>query len=289
MKYTNYNCSPKGFHAMRLGTDQSAAGAAWTRFQQSELFELIWIKKGHGTFTVDLENRLIGDNSLFCLFPGQINRLAAGEELTGYKIAFSHEFLCAGSALPPLPPALSYTGHGGQLQVLSLSTEMQTEVETIVEMIVWEYANRQRLWAQMLHGLLKVLLACFPSHSPIADAGQPAGTDHLVFNRIINLLDRRFTSQRQVAAYASDLAVSPNYLSEIVKRVSGHSASHHIQQRVLLEAKRKAVSSGKSVKEIALDLGFGDPSAFSKFFKTMTGANFSDFRNSWADAPVTLP
>ncbi|SDG23961.1 AraC-type DNA-binding protein [Dyadobacter soli] len=280
MKYSHYNPSQTSFHAISLGENQEGAESASTGFRQSELFELIWIKKGYGAVTVDLENRLISDNSLFCLVPGQINRFPAGQEFVGYKIAFSREFLCADSALPHLPPALGYGARGGQLEVLALGKEMQTEVESIVEMILWEYHNRQTMWAQMLHGLLKVLIGYFPSNANVAGL-EPTGNDSLAFNRFMALLDQKFAFQRQVAAYASDLAVSSNYLSEIVKRVSGHSASHHIQQRVLLEAKRKAVSSSRSMKEIALELGFEDSSTFSKFFKTMTQVNFSEFRRGW--------
>ncbi|MBO9611385.1 MAG: helix-turn-helix domain-containing protein [Dyadobacter sp.] len=280
-----YNASQSSFYATTLGDAPGAFSESCFGFQKSELFELIWVKKGQGAFTVDLEKSLVSDNSLFCLFPGQISRLVAGPELVGYKIAFSREFLCAGSGLAYLPPALDYAGRAGQFEVLRLNMEMQTEVETIIEMIVWEYNNRQRLWAQMLHGLLKVLIAFFPSSFNADTPGQQFRTDYLVFNRFMNLLDGKFALQRQVAAYASDLAVSSNYLSEIIKRVSGYSASHHIQQRVLLEAKRKAVSTSKSMKEIALELGFDDPSTFSKFFKTMTQVNFSDFRNRWFNDP----
>jgi AraC family transcriptional activator of pobA len=289
MKYSDYNVSQTSFRARCLEDERSAVGGRRADFRQSALFELFWIKKGQGWITVDMENRLISDNTLFCLFPGQINRFVADEELVGYQIAFSREFLCAGIALPYLPPALDYTARGDQLEVLSLSNEMQVEVEQIVDMIIWEYTKRQQLWAQMLHGLLKVLIAYFPVNPEIAGLTSSAGNDQLVFNRFMNLLDRKFSSQRQVSAYASDLAVSSNYLSEIVKRVSGYSASHHIQQRILLEAKRKAVSSSSSMKKIALELGFEDPSTFSKFFKTLTGANFSDFCTGWINYAGAFP
>ncbi len=65
-----------------------------------------------------------------------------------------------------------------------------------------------------------------------------------------------------VKEYAEILAVSPNYLNEIVKEFSGFSASHHIQQRLIIEAKRKAVYEGYSMKEISYHLGFWDPFSF---------------------------
>jgi AraC-like DNA-binding protein len=91
-------------------------------------------------------------------------------------------------------------------------------------------------------------------------------------------LEKNFKEQRMVAEYASELSVSPNYLNEIVKKVTGQSAGYHIRQRIGLEAKRKALHTGMCMKEIAYYLGFSDLAHFSKFFKLTTGKNFSDMR-----------
>jgi AraC-like DNA-binding protein len=63
-----------------------------------------------------------------------------------------------------------------------------------------------------------------------------------------------------------------------VREVSGFTASYHIQQRIILEAKRRAIFEGNSLKEIAYGLGFCDPAHFSKYFKNSAGRNFTDFR-----------
>ena len=87
-----------------------------------------------------------------------------------------------------------------------------------------------------------------------------------------------------VSDYAGELFISPSYLNEIVKRISGFTASHHIQQRIVLEAKRLAIYSGSSMKEIAYLLGFEDIAYFSKYFKTFSGTNFRDFKRSLSSA-----
>lgn len=83
---------------------------------------------------------------------------------------------------------------------------------------------------------------------------------------------------KKVSDYAAALGAAPNYLNVRVKRVSGFTASHHIQQRILQEAKRKARWEGKNLKEIAYMLGYDDISHFSKFFKKTAGFTFSDFK-----------
>lgn len=268
------------FHAGCLNTVSGSAATSGP-YHQSELFEMIWIKKGKGSLTVDLEKRQIVDNTLYCLFPGQIHRLSPEQDLVGYKVAFSEDFLCGGRSSATLPPALNHSRRGKRLQVMRLNVEAQTDVEYIVRTILWEYGNQQRFRNDMLHGLVKMLIACFSRRFDTDELSPAMGNDQVVFGRFMNRVEQYFRKQKLVSAYAADLSVSSNYLSEVTKRVSGHSASHHIHQRVLLEAQRKAVSSAWSMKEIALHLGFQDPSTFSKFFKTQTGANFSDFRTNW--------
>ena len=81
-----------------------------------------------------------------------------------------------------------------------------------------------------------------------------------------------------VADYACQLFITPNYLNEIVKKTTDYSAGYHIRQRIALEAKRQAMYSPLSIKEVAYYLGFTDTAHFSKFFKNTTGKNFSDFK-----------
>jgi len=91
-------------------------------------------------------------------------------------------------------------------------------------------------------------------------------------------LDKHFKNEKMVSGYAGMLMVTPNYLNEIIKKTTGFSAGYHIRQRVVLEAKRLAKYSNMCMKEIAYSLDFADSAHFSKFFKTVTGTNFSDYK-----------
>ncbi|HWV67098.1 helix-turn-helix domain-containing protein, partial [Chitinophaga sp.] len=93
------------------------------------------------------------------------------------------------------------------------------------------------------------------------------------------ILERNYTTIKRPAAYAEKLNISTHYLNECVKNTTGHSVSHHIQQRVILEAKRLLYHSGKSVKEIAIELGYDDYPYFSRLFTKVTGITALAFRN----------
>ena len=96
-------------------------------------------------------------------------------------------------------------------------------------------------------------------------------------NRFMEHLNKHFATKKLVSDYADDLCISPNYLNTVIKKVTGFSASHHIQQCIIREAKCRALYSGAMMKEIAYDLGFSDLAHFSKFFKNYSGSNFSSF------------
>jgi len=71
--------------------------------------------------------------------------------------------------------------------------------------------------------------------------------------------------------FAEQLHLSPNYLSDLLKKETSKNGTEHIQYHVIELAKNKLLSSSVSVSEIAYDLGFEYPQYFSKMFKKNTG------------------
>lgn len=82
--------------------------------------------------------------------------------------------------------------------------------------------------------------------------------------------------------YLSDqMNMSPNYLGDMLKKLTGQSTQHHIHNRLIEKAKAILSSSSLSVSEIAYDLGFEYPQSFSKLFKQKTDQSPLEFRNSF--------
>lgn len=73
-----------------------------------------------------------------------------------------------------------------------------------------------------------------------------------------------------VTFFAEKLNVSPNYLSDLLKNITGKNAQTHIQECVIDRAKELLSTTNLSVKEIAYDLGFEYPQSFSTMFKRKT-------------------
>jgi AraC-like DNA-binding protein len=77
---------------------------------------------------------------------------------------------------------------------------------------------------------------------------------------------------------ARELGLSPNYLSDLLRKDTGLSTRQHIHDRVVDKAKDLLIGSERTVAEVAYALGFEYPQHFSKLFKRRTGMCPSQFR-----------
>ena len=232
-----------------------------------KLFNIIWIGEGSGALSIDLHTYSFGSDTIFCINPGQEVKLKPFDEIDGYIISFSADFLAV-TSFHPLSP----------FSIIKVDAGLRTEMLTVFERMTREFSNDYPGKEEILRGLLKIFLIYLNRHE-VGDRQHPF---HLnpsgLAARFFSLLEKNFANRKQVSDYAQDLSVTPNYLNETVKKASGFSASYHIQQRIILEAKRKAAYVRKSMKEIAYDLGFDDISHFSKYFKKASGTSFSNFK-----------
>lgn len=106
-----------------------------------------------------------------------------------------------------------------------------------------------------------------------------------VFQKFRNLVTREFLRHRSVNYYADELNVTPKYLSEVCKRVSGMTAGEWIDKAVMLEAKVLLQNSKLNIAQVSEYLNFSDQSFFGKYFKNLHGSSPLDYRRSLQENP----
>lgn len=84
-----------------------------------------------------------------------------------------------------------------------------------------------------------------------------------------------------VQYFADRLFVSPNYLNDLLKNLTGQTTQQHIHSQVIEKAKELLSTTNLSVSEIAYQLGFEYPQSFNKLFKTKTNLTPLEFRQSF--------
>ncbi len=113
-------------------------------------------------------------------------------------------------------------------------------------------------------------------------------TNHKILDKLEEILNEYFIGDTllqkglpTVQWVADSLHVSPNYLSDLLKVLTGQSTQQHIHDKLIEKAKEKLSTTDLSVSEIAYELGFEHPQSFSKLFKTKTSLSPLEFRHSF--------
>jgi len=96
------------------------------------------------------------------------------------------------------------------------------------------------------------------------------------------LLTNHYNSDKNCLPRVKDIAdhlnVSPGYLSDMLRALTGQNAQQHIHSKLIEKAKEILTSTPLSVSEIAYQLGFEYPQSFSKLFKTKTKVSPLEYR-----------
>ena len=240
-------------------------------------YQIVWINEGSGYFNIDLENYLIKDNSTYTIPPGRFHQLMPEGRLSGYVLSFNIDFLYLAIESPGRPFFTEITSDLSRVKMHLLNRE-ERALQDVLANISREFEAHLMLRLEILSGLFKVFLIYMKRQSTTARQEEVNCPRTRLFNSFYAKLDNQFRTKKQVADYANELFVSPSYLSEVVKKVTGHSASYHIRQRTVQEAKRLVMYNGANMKMVAYSLGFEDFAHFSKYFKNAAGMNFTAFR-----------
>jgi len=97
--------------------------------------------------------------------------------------------------------------------------------------------------------------------------------------RFLKMLPQHFKQERSVQAYAGMLNVTPKYLSQTVKELTGKTAGDFIDEMVIMEAKVVLNDLTLTIAQVADYLNFSDQFFFSKFFKKHSGMSPSQYRH----------
>lgn len=112
--------------------------------------------------------------------------------------------------------------------------------------------------------------------------------NHDLLTQLENILDDYFKSERltidgipTVQFIASEMNISPNYLSDMLRVHTGQTTQQHIHNRLIEKAKELLSTTRMSVSEIAYHLGFEHPQSFHRLFKNRTAISPLEFRQTF--------
>ncbi|MCH4889408.1 helix-turn-helix transcriptional regulator [Acidaminobacter sp. JC074] len=225
--------------------------------------------------------------TLVCTGPGQVFQLDAlyksKLQCYGWILCF-HLDLIRNTHLEDIIDTYAYFSYDIH-EALFLSDEEKNVIKKTVEHIREEYIEREIYCKQMVFAHLELLLysvARFYDYQ--FRINHTSDEDVFVkFDRLLHQMlsdDLYVLGVPTVKSVAAKLGYSANYLSDLLKKKTGHTTSEHIQNHVLARSKDLLLDSRLSINEVSKKLGFEQQSNFSKFFKRKLGITPSAFRES---------
>lgn len=234
--------------------------------------------KGSGIHEIDFNSYEVRPGSIFLLAPGQTHSWVLSEDVEGYIFFHTQAFLdlfYVREVLREYPIfRRAYYNNGFLLEGSFLE-----EVSLLFRRILKEHSEQQ--WKQdlllsslitQLHIELNRFVLALNIDSPLHN-----GQYNLLFQAFEDFLEHHFKEEKSATFYAEQLHITPKHLNRICQALVETTTSSLIADRVVLEAKRLLIYTGKSVAEIALFLGYDDYSYFSKLFKKKVGETPKQF------------
>jgi YesN/AraC family two-component response regulator len=105
------------------------------------------------------------------------------------------------------------------------------------------------------------------------------GTKHgELIKEVVDYMHEHYTEKLTLDEVAGHVFISPPYLSKVFAEEMGHNFKHHLNTIRIDRAKDLLTDPGQSLTDIALSLGYGDQSYFTKVFKKHIGVSPRKYR-----------
>ncbi|MES2277021.1 MAG: helix-turn-helix transcriptional regulator [Bacteroidota bacterium] len=242
-------------------------------------YHLVLFTEGAGHHTIDFEQFGVRPWQVYFMIPGQVHSWAFEGPVDGYVINFSMPFLNSFLLVPDyLDQFLFFNGNAAD-SVIDIPVQAQPGIRHIMEQIIGESQNNQRLVADMVRALMLQLFIGISRINPkYQQQQQSTAYNYTLLKNFRKLIEENFTKLKLPKDYAALLYITPNHLNALCNDILGQPAGELIRNRVALEAKRLLINFNLNITEVSYRLNFADNSYFSKFFKKQTGLSPEEFR-----------
>jgi AraC family transcriptional regulator, transcriptional activator of pobA len=232
--------------------------------------EIFLFMKGSGTHMIDLEHHEMKAPCIHLVGPGQVHKLERSGDCEGLVILFEphvqHQVLS--------DPDMRSFLRSGKAIAGGPAGDLLNDGAVIAALMEKEIGDGGT--TGVLENLLAALLLKCLHKAGVALDRKDRRSD--VASRFVEMVDREFLQRRTVNAYATELAITPGHLNELVKKRLGRSAGTILSDRLLLEAKRLLLHADLSVKEVSFALCMEDPAYFTRMFRKATGFTPVEYR-----------
>jgi AraC family transcriptional regulator, transcriptional activator of pobA len=251
------------------------------RPHRHDFYQIFWMTRDAPSFNIDFYHLPVEAFALVFVPPGAVHSFGEMNRAAGFILSFKDDFLEAeGHAVdlflecPPLDPAQIRS----VLPVRGPSIEI---VHSYCTRMYEEFNSKQTGFRSATAALLRLLFVeirrCLAAQSSLNSFRKYSS----LTARFLRKLNARPYQLTKASEIAKVLGVSRSWLNQLVRQETAKNLTDHLQGRLILESKRLLAHSDLNVSEIAYELGFEDPSYFTRLFRQVEGLSPREFREAF--------
>jgi AraC family transcriptional regulator, transcriptional activator of pobA len=247
-----------------------------------DFYQIIWIQTGEAVYEVDFNHIELSKNSLLFVPKNGVNLFDKNAFYEGRVIAFTDNFFC--KEQEDMNFLYNTILFHDLYEISHINTESSNQIfNKLFELMENEYnCSNDKFHYDILRNYLHLFLLQSEREKRkqgFKEVNPGSDLDYLLLFK--EVLEKRFKKFKSVDKYAVELSVSVNRLNKASLQTIGKSPKQLIDERILLEAKRLLTHSTLSIKEIAFELGFREPTNFIKYFRKHNHITPVEFRENF--------
>lgn len=242
--------------------------------RHERLDQLLVLRSGGVTARVDVVERSLTGPLVIYVPAMTVHGFRFEEDVDGDVLTFSADL--GGNVVPPHHPAPLFPGRP---LVQPLNRAQIAATNPLLEQLRLECSGHDSGRIAAASWLVALLLLQVERARAAAGESGEHGRETARQQQFRALVDRHYAEQRPVAFYAAEMGVTEKTLTRMCRAQFGCSPKQYLHRRLLLEAQRLLIYGSATVAGISEDLGFSDPSYFTRFYRRMTGKLPSDHRS----------
>jgi AraC family transcriptional activator of pobA len=251
--------------------------------QYAPFIKVLYLPAGY-TLTIDFKQYLTKKNSLFFINSNQYLQIDKVEASGGIFIYYNRDFYCIQIHDEEVAcDGLLFNNIYGMPMTILPAAEDALIADAIGN-IITELSEQELSHEEMIRTYLKQMIIRATriwKQQQLKELKTAPSADLEFFRDFSRLVEIHFRDKHSVTDYAGLLAMAPKTLSKRFNRLRLTQPNDIIKDRILLEAKRLLAYSSLSIKEIAYNLGYGDPAYFNRLFTNKQGCTPATFRKKF--------
>ena len=221
---------------------------------------------------INLVERHITPGTIVFLGPGTIiSPISFNGKIEIYGMGLFSDF-----PMPQMPPAFN-----GQIRDFQIKVG-ESDIATARHIIdtIWHVVHQPDYNRQIVSSLVAAMMhhydGIYHQHIDFLKASQ--SRKQTIFDRFIYLVNQHAKREHQIGFYADKMCLTQRYLGTVIRQASGTTAKEWIDRALAEYIKIELKHTDKSIAQISEDMGFPNPSFFSKYFKRLTGRTPLEYR-----------